>query len=324
MLPAPSARAIALIALLANAPVLAQDAGQQAPSPELQVAAVCESAATAALTSEAIEAKPAWHSTAVVDHGHRIWRFVHAKTVQPAINLAWYSGEWIASSSNAAIIAAQNAGVSLHENAKVVASAAYDMGEQVASSTSAALDSAVDTASSTINSLAAVGEWSVHIVKEVESHLRGDGTSEFAMLIRESGFALANIKVGVGIIPELTVEFRHERNLDPAELTAYKVHVQNYAQKSSGPVGYFEALLLNKLAKAGEYSGGMRISELHIDVFPLPSMEVYFDPFRYEEEQNKMLVEALTLAEMEQKAAHTITDRIARLEAAVAALRGRK
>lgn len=323
-----STRTALFIAMLANTPVLAQEAGHPDLSSGYQIAAISLATATPTVTAglggKVVEAKPAWHDMPLAAHGNSIWAFVHATAVQPAIDATSYAGAWIASSSDAAVTAAQNAGTTLNENAKVAVTAAYDMGQRIASSSKQAWNSATSTASTAVDRIGLVGDWSVDIVKEVENHLRGDGNGEFAVLIKESGFALANIRVGVGIIPGLTVEFKHERNLTPAELEAYLAHVAEYERKSKGPVAYFEGLLLRKLAKAGQYSGGMRISELHVDVFPLPGMDVYFDPFKYEEDQNKMLVEAFSSAGREEKTVKSIGDRIARLEEAVAALRNGK
>jgi hypothetical protein len=328
MAPALSTRAVALIVLLVNAPVMAQDAGRQADPTGLLMTAASVAAvipvANPAMMSDRVETAPAWHSIPLAAHTDRIWSFVHTTTVQPAMNLARDSGEWIVSNSSAAVAVAQSASQWLAANAKTMVFSVQDTGEWVVTRSGAALDSAFDAAAGTLSSLTAVEDWSANLVREVESRLRSDGTSEFAILIKESGFALTNIKVGVGIIPELVVEFRHERRLTPDEITAFRTKVDDYARKSAWPVGYFEGLLLRQLSKAGEYSGGMRISELHVDVFPLPGLAVFFDPFRYEEEQNKMLVDAYAAAEADGKSVTSIQERIAKLESAIAALKGNK
>ena len=149
---------------------------------------------------------------------------VHTTTVQPAMNVARSSGEWIASGTSAAAGAAQTASQWLAANATTIVITAQDTGPWVVTSSSSALNSAMDGCD---ENLQARCRWWMtgrpSLVKEVENHLRADGTSEFAMLVKDSGFALANIRVEVGIIPELAVEFQHERSLTPEEVAAFKI-----------------------------------------------------------------------------------------------------
>ncbi len=389
MTPAFSAKAAALIALLANGPALAESDGRLAAASAMDIAAPVAEAAIAAGSSamhlaapvsegaitagahaagagEGTEVKFAKPSTEpLATHKDGIAHFVHTTTIQPIIRVARDVGEWIASSSSAAAIAAQNTGQWIAESSNCVASAARDTSEWIASSsnrallalqdmekwaaatasaarntsdwvaakssaavsttqdtgawiatnTSAAASVAIGAASHTFGGLSLLEDWSVSIIKQVENHLRADPDSEFAVLVKESGFVLADVKVGVGIIPELAVTFRHEEDLTPEELHAFKANVEAYVKKAPGPVGYFEGLLLRRLLKAGEYSGGMRISEVHVDVFPLPGLEVFFDPFSFEEDQKKMLVDAYGMAKEEKGDLKSIEDRIAKIEA---------
>jgi hypothetical protein len=322
-------RTAAVIALLAHSPVLAQDGGQHAEQTVLQIATAAAvptfvPAVGVPSRPETTWMTPAAHDGSWTAYGTKIWTYVHTTTVQPAMNLARNSGEWIASSTSAAASAAQDAGQWLATNATTVVFTVQDGGGWVVTSSSSALNSAVETASATYASLTAMGNWSTGIVKQVESHLRGDGNSEFALLVKDSGFALANIRVEVGIIPELAVEFRHERNITADEDKAFQVKVSDYVKKSKGAVGYFEGLLLGRLAKASQYTGGMRISEVHIDVFPLPGLEVFFDPFRFEEEQTDMLIDAFQDAETDKTKLKALNDRVLKLEAVIATLKSVK
>ena len=321
-------RAAAVIALLAYSPVQAQEAGQRIDQAAVRVATASEPTFVPVvgvpMRAENTWTAPSGHDTSWTAYGMRVWSFVHTTTVQPAIDLARTSGEWIAMGSSAAAGAAQNAGQWLAANATTVVITAQDTGEWVVSSSSLALNTAVDTASKTFSALSSLDDWSVKLVREVENHLRADNTSEFTLLIKESGFVLANIKVEIGIIPELAVEFRHERDLNPEEGTAFKTKVQEYVKKSTGTIAYFEGLLLRRLANAGEYTGGMRISEIHVDVFPLPGMEVFFDPFRFEQQQTEMLAEAYELAEKEENTVKALKERLVKLEALVAGLKSGK
>jgi hypothetical protein len=256
-----------------------------------------------------------------------------AESSNSVVNAARNTSDWIASSSNAVVLAfqdaekwaaerasaARNTSEWVASNSSAAVFAAQDTGEWIAASSGAAISLVIDAASHTFHTFAALEDWSANIVRQVESHLRADPTSEFAVLVRESGFALTDVKVGVGLIPDLTVEFRRERNLDPTESQAFKTRVDAYARNAAGPVGYFEGLLLRRLLKAGEYSGGMRISEVHVDVFPLPGLQVFFDPFGFEEEENKMLVDAYDMAQAETTDLKSIEERISKIEAMLSA-----
>jgi hypothetical protein len=147
---------------------------------------------------------------------------------------------------------------------------------------------------------------------------------EFQALMRESGFVMANVKVGLGVIPELDVEFRHERALTPEERAAFKAKVDAYVSKAPMPLSYFEKLLLRRLSKAGEMSEGMRISELHIDLVPLPGIQLFFDPLRFEEEQNKMIQDAYDFSKTGQKSLTSIEERVSKIEAMVLAPQARQ
>jgi hypothetical protein len=238
--------------------------------------------------------------------------------VNAVMRTAQSSGELAAAGSNAAVSVTQDAGRWITNGAQATVSAARDTRQWVAASTSAA----VNAASILVSDVMALEDWSIGLVKKLESHLHDDG--EFAALTRESGFGLSNVKVGLGMIPELDVEFKYERGLSPEEIAAYKVKVTNYVSKAPAPLGYFEKLVLRRLLKAGEMSGGMRISELHIDLVPLPGLEVFFDPLRVEEEQDRMLAEAYDLAKWGEKNLKTIEERISRIEALTATQQTRK
>lgn len=238
------------------------------------------------------------------------------------MHAAQNSGELVATGSNAAVSAAQDAGQWIAGGTQSAMVAAQNTGEWVVASTGAALGATAGAVSAAVSSVTVLEDWSIGLVKKLENHLRADG--ELALLMRESGFVLSNIKVGVGIIPELDVEFRHERTLSREEIAAYKTKVNNHVSKAPAPLSYFEKLLLRRLVKAGEMSSGMRISELHIDLVPLPGLEVFFDPLRFEEEQNRMLTEAHEFAKSGEKNLKSIEERISRIEAMTSAPQAKK
>jgi hypothetical protein len=232
------------------------------------------------------------------------------------------SAELAVAGSNAAVNAAQDAGQWIGGGAQATVSAAQDTGQRVAAGTSAAVNATAGAASALVGGVTALEDWSIGLLRKLESHLRADG--EFAILMKESGFMLSNIKVGVGMIPELDVEFRHKRSLSREEITAYKVKINNYVSKEPKLLGYFEKLVLRRLLKASEMSGGAHISELHIDLFPLPGLEIYFDPLRFDEEQNRRSAEAYSLAKSWENNLKSVEERISRIEALAAALQTKK
>lgn len=244
----------------------------------------------------------------------QVEQFLHARAISPMMRWAKHTGEWISSSSGAIADAARTGGEWAGSYWTMAMVSAQNAGERIVSGSYSLIDGASAAASSAFSSVTLLEDWSAKLVKKVESHLHADDNDQFAALIKQSGFMLADVKVGVGIIPELALEFRHERDLTPAETEAFRNNIEDYTKTTSGPVSYFEGLLLRNLSKAGEYSGDVRISEVHIDVFPLPGLELFFDPLRYEEEKDKMLFEAYNLTQFEKKKLKSIEDRISKIE----------
>jgi hypothetical protein len=224
------------------------------------------------------------------------------------------AGDWISSSSGFVETASRDAREWIASGSGNMMAVAQDASDWITSSSSEIMGAAVGTASTTFSGLTPYGDWSEGLVKQIEDHLRADGTSKFAQLVEESGFSLTNIKVGMGIIPVLDIEFEHERNLTPAEKATFIKHIDEYTSTRPGVVGFFEGMLLNRLLKAGEFSDRMRISQIHINAFPLPALDIFFDPLRHEEMQNKMIDDAYEFTKTGTKKLNTIEERISEIE----------
>jgi hypothetical protein len=350
MMPPLSTKTAALILLLTNSSAFAQTADQPAAASAAQIAApVSEPAATAGAGAASASEEtaiifgpsvdlPSYASDAPADS---VSQFLRATTVEPVIRAARYAGEWISSGSDAAVFALQGAGRWVASGSNCVARAAGTMSEWVASGSSAAVfaarntgdwvstnsiaavNLAVDTATS-VSSLTIFENWSGNLVKKIENHLRGEGAGAFHHLILESGFALTDVQVGVGIIPDLTVNFRHVRNLTPAESEVIKTKIDAHARAAPGIIGFFEAIVLRRLLKAGQYTGGMRISEVHVSLFPLPDLEVLFDPFSYENDKNQKIAGADSLSKADSQSLKAIEDRVSKIETILPALQNQK
>jgi hypothetical protein len=250
-----------------------------------------------------------------------------------------YASEWIAARSEDAATASQDAYEWLSARTSFMATAAYGATEWISETSQDVAETAQETtdwiaAETTIAAHAATGtvnealdglwileDWSEEFVDEVKKKLQEDKTSDFAKLISESGFVLTNVVVGVGMIPSLDVEFRHERDLTPEELVAFQKKVIEHAEKSSGLMGYLETILLRNLARAGQLSGGLRIGELHVDLFPFPGLALLFDPFNVEKERDEMLFGADEFTRNHASEMGVLKQRIEKLEAELAAAR---
>lgn len=273
-------------------------------------------------------------------------------TTEPITSLMQSSGEWagkwLGSTASVVALAADNAGQWVTTNTGVIVVAVQDTGQWAASrsaefavmawdagqwitvntdlavrgagewisvNSKAAASSLGEAASAFAGEWIVVENWSQSVIKEVERRLRAKDVGEFSTLLKESGFVLTNINVGVGLIPKLDVAFKHERNLSPEEIDEFRKKTDEYSDKSKGIVGFVEAVLLKKLLKAGEYSGVARISEIKIDLFPLPDLEVSFDPLRFQEGQEKMLVEAYDFSQSGAQDLMSLHERLLKIEA---------
>ncbi len=227
------------------------------------------------------------------------------------------AGEWIKLRSDEAIDAAWDATGWMRLHSENAVSAARDAGDWVVSSSSSAMNNAGNAALTGYNSFSILQDWSDDVVDGVKERLRAQGASEFALLVDESGFALVDVQVSVGLIPGLTVSFRHDRNLSSEELAAFSSKVDDYAERTSGIMAFFEVVLLRKLAQAGEYSGNVRLSGIDVNIFPLPALVLSFDPFRYTALQNQTLDDAYSMTQVEAKKIENIEDRITKIESRI-------
>jgi hypothetical protein len=230
--------------------------------------------------------------------------------------------EWLSASTSFITTAAYGATEWISETSEDIAESVEETTDWIASETTTAAHAATGTVNEALDGLWIMEDWSEEFVEEVKKKLQEDKTSKFAMLVSESGFVLTNVVVGVGMIPSLDVEFRHERDLSPEELAAFKKKVTDYADKAGGLMGYLETVLLRNLARAGQLSGGLRIGELHVDLFPFPGLALLFDPFHVEKERDQMLFSADEFARTHVSEIDALEQRIDKLEAELAALRG--
>lgn len=345
--------ATAVLALLANNPALAEDIRQHAAATPSGEAIFVKSAASA-VGGRADPVIEPWiiPQAAAPERCEAPLSQLVFKTTAPMVSLVQSTGEgagqWLASTANAAALLAENASQWVATNTEVVVLTVQDTGQWIASrtaafavmardagqwitvntnsvvrgtgdwissSSTAAANSLVSAASAVAGEWIVVEGWSESVVKEVERRLRANDSGEFSTLLKESGFVLTNINIGVGLIPELDVEFRHERSLSPEELTVFRTKVQEYVKKSNSIVGFIEGALLKKMVKAGEYSGTAHVSDIRIDLFPLPDLRVSFDPLRFQEEQDKMLAEAYDFSQSGAKDLKSLHERLLKIEA---------
>jgi hypothetical protein len=217
---------------------------------------------------------------------------VNTTAIAPMMRWAEVTGNWIAANSNAVIAVARDSGEWVAVRQGVAVDAVHEAKDWIALSSMKFADSAVSAVSGVFGGIKLLEDWSLKLLQDIKTRLASDGQSEFALLVRESGFVLADVKVGMGLIPELVASFRHERDLTAEEKSVFKQKIAEYTAKTSGAVGYFEAILLRNLIRAGSYAGGVKVSQVHFDIFPLPGLEVFFDPFGYEKTREIMLEEA--------------------------------
>ena len=229
--------------------------------------------------------------------------------------------EWLSASSSFMAATAHNTSEWVSETSQDLAEAAQETTDWIAAETTVAAQAATGHVDAALDGAWITHDWSQDFIDEVKKKLQEDKTSDFAKLVSASGFALTNVVVGVGLIPSLDVEFRHERDLSPEERAEFEKMIQAYAEKTSGLIGYLETILLRNLARAGKLSGGLRIGELHVDLFPLPGLDLFFDPFHVEKKRDEMLFSSDEHTRTYRAEFHVLEQRIKKLEAELAAIR---
>lgn len=261
-----------------------------------------------------------WSTDAIVASTDYASDWIAARS-EDAATASYGAYEWLSARGSFVTTAAYGASEWISEASQDVVETAQEATDWIGTETTIAAHAATGTVNEALDGLWILEDWSEEFVDEVKKKLQEDKTSEFAKLVSESGFVVSNVVVGVGIIPSLDVVFRHERDLSPEELTAFQQKVTEHAEKSSGLIGYLETVLLRNLTRASQLSGGLRISELHVDLFPFPGLALLFDPFHVEKQRDDMLFSADEFTKNHASEISALEQRIDKLEAELAAAR---
>ncbi len=170
--------------------------------------------------------------------------------------------------------------------------------QESASAIQAATESLGESFEEGFEALLEIPELPSRSIHEFLQKIQADETSEFAMLVNDSGFALADVTFGMKIFPELSVHFRHVRDLTPEESVALDARIDEFISDHENGVGYIEAAVLRALVRAGEYSESLDLHGVDVSILPLPGLALQVDPFGYEQTRSTMLVEAFREAEL--------------------------
>ncbi len=159
--------------------------------------------------------------------------------------------------------------------------------------------------------------WPANAMDKFVEDLHSDEFAEFAQLVEDTGFAVADVKVGVGIIPDLAIEFKHVRDLSDKEIAEVDRQINEYTSRASKAAGYIESVILHNLVDAGRYAGKTDLSSVSIKLFPLPGLVLKFDPFDYEEHKAIKLKSAFDLANIATEAEKKLEQRLTNIEDAI-------
>ena len=221
----------------------------------------------------------------------------------------------------AAVAAQFGAGLD-YVNRTAVQPAATYMGETAVQVGSGTVDIALssmdvigDGANSVWNTVVSVPGIPGRAMEGFVTGLQSGHFKEFAHLVDETGFAIADVKVGVGLIPELGMEFKHVRDLSPDELADAEIAIEEYTTGPDAKGGYLEAAILRSLVEAGKRAGDFDLNTVDIHLFPLPGLTLKFDPFDYEEHKALKLGEVLKRTEEGARADMRLEARTIELEA---------
>jgi len=166
--------------------------------------------------------------------------------------------------------------------------------------------------------------WPANAMDKFVEHMHSEGFEEFAELVDDTGFAIAEVEVSIGIIPDLAVEFKHERDLTKEELDEVENKIMEYISRQSKSAGYIESVILHNLVEAGKISARTDLSGVTVKLFPFPGLVLSFDPFGYEEREAEEIksafvqsnINANTQKELE-KQERDLASRIEMIEAAI-------
>lgn len=229
---------------------------------------------------------------AVAGHVAAVGTFIRKQAIDPTVDAASKSAQWVWVESSGTIQTALagigSIGASIAEQSAKVTSSAY---------------------------------WPYNIVDTFVDKMHGEEFVEFSELVNETGFALADIKVGIGIIPDLAVDFVHVRDLSDEEFSKINKLIDEHTSHEGGSLGYVESVILHNLAYAGRYAGNTELSAVRIKLFPLPGLVVKFDPFKHKAHYANKLKSTMELANVVKKAELKLEERLADIEKVISKLK---
>jgi|GEM_PF-5907633 len=142
-------------------------------------------------------------------------------------------------------------------------------------------DVVVARATPIIETLAAIPGWPRRRLEAFVDALQSGEFGEFSELVNESGFTISYVRVRLGIIPSLSIEFTHMRDLTDQERAVVTQKIKDYTSQVGGAAGYIETTILQSLLQAGEQSEHVKLQTVLINLVPFPSIDLKFNPFEF-------------------------------------------
>lgn len=148
---------------------------------------------------------------------------------------------------------------------------------------------------SVLNSAAQIPQWPRMATQRFIDRMNNREFENFSDLVDQSGFAISNVELGIGIIPNINVHFTHTRDISEAEFRALEDEIRDYTSELGPVSGYIETTILQGLLEAARQTRGARLKGVGVTLFPLPAVRLNFDPFDFSDRGPSQVVSAAEL-----------------------------
>ncbi|MFZ9128848.1 MAG: hypothetical protein ACO20O_07175 [Pseudomonadales bacterium] len=193
------------------------------------------------------------------------------------------------------------------------------------------IDESIETSNALMNGVAQSYNSAVQVVVNLPDlptragraffgNMQGHDFPKFVDLVYDTGFALADVEVGVSLLPSFSIYFEHQRDLSVEARQEISEKKDDYMADETNNAGYLEAVVLRSLVQAGKYSGEIDLIGAHISILPLPGLSLTFDPVRVLERDEVRNDEAAKNAARALELEAELAQRLGKIEAQISNL----
>lgn len=174
------------------------------------------------------------------------------------------------------------------------------------------------TVTTVSNTVTASVYWPASTLDEFVLKLHDGTFDEFNRLVGEAGYSIVSVELGISVVPDLSIEFEHVRNLDDIETADVRAQIDEYLARTTTGLGQLESAILRNLVNVGSYTGESEaLNGIVVNLFPRQSAVLDFHVFGNEERRPKQLLKTIEQAAKSGGDGDMLEDRLSKIETAL-------